>query len=85
MKTIIILKFQEWLSAQQLREDVIGDLARVPSMQNANHKTARRQSDEHKNWADIVISIPEPGFIDVFNEAWQEFLVAKQTAIVSLE
>jgi hypothetical protein len=49
-------------------------------MQAINHKSSRRKPDEHKNWADIVIRIAEPGHIAVFNEAWQEFLLAKQAA-----
>ncbi|MBE2202350.1 MAG: hypothetical protein IAE79_27310 [Anaerolinea sp.] len=77
---MINLKFEEWLIDQQYREDLVGDLARVPSMQNLEHKALTRRSDEHKNWTEIVIKIVEPGYIPVFNEAWQEFLLAKQTA-----
>jgi hypothetical protein len=76
----IILRFEEWLIDQQSREDLIGDLARVPGMQNIAHKAAGRKSDEHKNWANVVIGIPEPGYIYIFNEAWQEFILAKQAA-----
>jgi hypothetical protein len=76
------LKFQEWLIAQQLREDLVGDLARITSMQDAEHQATRYRSDEHKNWADIVIDISEPGYIDVFNQAWQEFSAAKQAVSV---
>jgi hypothetical protein len=72
------LRFEEWLISQQERNDLIGDLARLPSLQNAELKSSRRKSDEHKNWADIVISIAEPEHIAIFNEAWQEFLLAKQ-------
>jgi hypothetical protein len=74
----MILKFEEWLNNQQYRNDLIGDLARLPSLQNADLKSSRRKSDEHKNWADIVISIADPEHVAVFNEAWQEFLLAKQ-------
>jgi hypothetical protein len=74
------LKFEEWLFDQQYRDDLIGDLARVLSMQNIDRKPSRRKSDEHKNWVEIVIGIAEPGYIAVFNEAWQEFLLAKQSA-----
>ena len=81
----IILRFEEWLLDQQYREDLIGDLARVPSMQNIDHKVSKRKFNEHKFWADIVIKFAEPGFIAVFNEAWQEFLLAKQTAKDSLD
>lgn len=76
----MVLRFEAWLIDQQDREDFIGDLARVPSMQNVVHKTSRRQTDEHKDWADIVTDIKEPGHIAIFNEAWQEFLLAKQIA-----
>ena len=74
----MLLKFEEWLINQQSREDLIGDLARVPSMYDVNHTSSRRKPDEHKNWADIVIRIAQPEYIAVFNDAWQEFLLAKQ-------
>lgn len=74
------LKFEEWLTGQHHREDSIGDLARVLSISNLAHKVSRRKSNEHKSWVDIILSIPEPGYIYVFNEAWQEFLLAKQSA-----
>jgi hypothetical protein len=83
--TKIILKFEEWLIDQQDREDLIGDLARVLSMQDLEQKSSKRKSDEHKKWADIVIRIPEPRFRDVFNEAWQEFLLEKEAAANPLE
>jgi hypothetical protein len=35
-----------------------------------------------KTGADIVIDISEPGYIDVFNQAWQEFSAAKQAVSV---
>jgi len=76
----MVLRFDEWLIDQQHREDLIGDLARIPSMQDIEHKASRRKTDEHKNWTDIVIRINEPGYIVIFNEAWQEFLLAKQAA-----
>jgi len=79
------LKFEEWLAGQQDREDIIGNLARVLSMQNIAHKASRRKPDEHKSWVDIVLNITEPGYIYVFNEAWQEFLLAKQSAGDSLD
>lgn len=81
----MILRFEEWLVDQQYREDLIGDLARVLSMQNTNIKSSRRKPDEHKNWAEIVVGIAEPGYIAVFNEAWQEFLLAKQAETNSLD
>ena len=56
----MILKFEKWLINQQYRDDLIGDLARVLSMQNIDRKLSRRKSDEHKNWVEIVIGIAEP-------------------------
>jgi hypothetical protein len=76
----MILRFAEWLVDQQDREDLVGDLARIPSMQNIDRKLPRRKFDEHKNWADIVIEIAEPGHIAVFNGAWREFLLAREQA-----
>ena len=76
----MVLRFDEWLNDQQNRDDLIGDLARVPGMQNANHKPSSRRFDEHKSWVDIIIGIAEPGQVYAFNEAWQEFLLAKQEA-----
>lgn len=76
----MILKFGEWLTSQQYREDLVGNLAREPDMQNIEHKFSRRKSDEHRNWADVVTRIDEPGRTAVFNEAWQEFLLAKLAA-----
>lgn len=74
------LLFAEWLINQQNRADHIGELARIPAMQDISYKFSRRKPDEHRNWADIVISIADPDHIAVFNEAWQEFLLAKQAA-----
>ena len=74
------LKFEEWLINQQDREDVIGDFARVLNKQDVLDKVSTRKQDEHKNWADIVIKIVQPGYIGVFNAAWQEFLLARQEA-----
>lgn len=74
------LKFGEWLAVQRDREDFIGDIARVPGMQLANVVPSRRKNDEHKKWVDIVIKLAEPGHVEGFNEAWQEFLLAKQAA-----
>ncbi len=74
----MVLKFEEWLVDQQHREDRIGDLARILSMQKFEPKDSRRKPNEHKNWVDIVIRLAEPGYIPVFNEAWQEFLLEKE-------
>ena len=76
------LRFQEWLNAQQERNDEIGDLARTPDLQNVAQKATRQRSDEHQNWADIVIDTAQPGYVAVFNDAWREFSLAKQVATV---
>lgn len=72
-----MLKFEEWLNAQQDRQDLIGDLARTLCIQSGAESVSRRRPDEHKNWADIVIKTAQPDHVAVFNEAWQEFLRAK--------
>lgn len=81
----MVLRFNEWLINQQHRKDHIGDLARNPRMQNIENEFPKRRPDEHKNWADIVIRIADPGQIAVFNDAWQEFLLAKQASKESLD
>lgn len=81
----MFIRFGEWLVDQQYREDLIGDLARLPIMQNSDQKSSRRKPNEHNIWADIVIGISQPGYIPVFNDAWQEFLLAKQAAADSLD
>lgn len=81
----MILTFSDWLINQQYRKDPVGELARVPGLQNPEIKSSRRKSDEHKSWATIIVNIASPGIIEVFNEAWQEFLLAKQAAKSSLE
>lgn len=81
----MILTFEEWLVNQQHRQDLVGELARMLSLQKPKMPPPRRNSDEHKNWATIVVNIASPGFIEAFNDAWQEFLPAKQAAKSSLE
>jgi hypothetical protein len=76
----IMLKFEEWLIDQQYREDSIGDLARVPGMQNLDPNISTRKSDEHRNWVETIIRMDQPGYIFVFNKAWQEYILAKQAA-----
>ncbi len=76
----MILIFEEWLVNQQHREDPIGELARAPGMYVESRVVSRRKVDEHKYWADIVISFANSAGIAVFNEAWQEFMLAKKTA-----
>ena len=48
----MFLRFEEWLFDQQYRDDLIGDLARVLSMQNIDRKPSKHKSDEHKNWVE---------------------------------
>lgn len=75
-----MLTFDKWLIDQQHREDLIGELARIPGIQDVEYQFSRRKPDEHKTWADIVIGIVEPEYIAIFNKAWQEFSLVKQVA-----
>lgn len=72
------MKFEEWLIAQQSRQDLIGDLARVLSSHNGTGPVSRRKPDEHQVWADIVIRNASPDHVFTFNDAWQEFQLAKE-------
>lgn len=72
------MKFEEWLIAQQSRQDLIGDLARVLSNHNGTEPTSRRKPDEHQLWADIVVRNVSSDRVFIFNEAWQEFQMAKE-------
>ena len=81
----MFIRFGEWLVDQQYRQDLIGNLARLPIIHLGDQKSSRRKPNEHNIWADIVIGISQPEYIPVFNAAWQEFLLAKQTAADSLD
>jgi hypothetical protein len=81
----MILRFEAWLINQQDRQDFVGDLARVLNKPDIERKFPGRKRDEHQNWADIVIRIAQPGHVDAFNEAWQEFLLEKQAALEASE
>lgn len=81
----MILRFEAWLIDQQERADLVGNLARVLSQQEGSYKLPGRKIDEHKNWADVVVRTNQPGHIDAFNEAWQEFVLERQAAKESLE
>ncbi len=72
------MKFEEWLIAQQSRQDLIGDLARVLSNHNATMPVSRRKPDEHQVWADIVVRKVNSDHVFIFNDAWQEFQLAKE-------
>ncbi len=74
------LRFDVWLKEQQSRQDEIGELARVPSMIRPESSSSKRAVDEHHTWVDIVIRIADVGHVHAFNDAWQEFLLAKQAA-----
>lgn len=76
----MVLKFEAWLNNQQAREDEIGALARMPGMQGLGAATSRRAFDEHRSWVDLVVRITDTRYVPVFNDAWQEFLVAKKEA-----
>lgn len=73
-----MMTFEEWLIAQESRQDHVGDLARAPGMRNGADTVSKRKLDEHKSWANAVIKTAKPSHIAVFNEAWQEFLLAKE-------
>jgi len=74
------LRFDVWLKEQQSRQDEIGELARIPSMIGPESTASKRVIDEHHSWVDIVVQMADARHIPVFNEAWQEFLLAKQAA-----
>lgn len=76
----MVLKFEDWLLDQQNRKDLIGDLARTLATREANQYPPKRKADEHKSWADIIIRSDKPAHIAIFNDAWQEFLAAKQAS-----
>ena len=76
----MLLKFGDWLTNQQNREDDIGYLARVLAVQEVQLNSSKRRSDEHRDWVDVVTKIDEPGHVFAFNEAWQEYLRARQVA-----
>jgi hypothetical protein len=72
------LKFEDWLVEQKGRQDYIGDFARGVNTQNIGQKLGGRKPDEHKNWADIVVGMPQSVHIAAFNKAWEEFQVEKK-------
>jgi hypothetical protein len=78
------IKFEDWLTAQQSRQDLVGDLARMLGMEKHPAPVSRRKPDEHMEWANIVIKTAMPSYIAIFNEAWQEFVMAKEAAKESL-
>lgn len=74
------LKFEEWLDDQRGRKDMIGNLARDVHLKTIDPKPSRHKRDEHKIWADIVIRLNGlENYTTAFNNAWQEFLLAKET------
>ena len=74
------LRFDVWLKDQQSRQDAIGELARIPSMHGLKSTLSKRAIDEHHSWVDIVVQMDDARHVAVFNDAWQEFLLAKQAA-----
>lgn len=74
------LKFEAWLSEQQSREDEIGALARLPTVQEYEATVSKRRVDEHHSWVNFVVGILDRRQVPVFNDAWQEFIVAKKAA-----
>lgn len=76
----MVLKFEAWLSNQESREDEIGALARTPALREYVAKISKRSNDEHHEWVDIVIGLPDGHQVPVFNDAWREFRAAKEAA-----
>jgi hypothetical protein len=76
------MRFEDWIAVQQSRDDFIGEFARILATQDTEPAPSRRRSnvDEHRSWADIVTRMPPPGYSDAFNQAWREFLLARQKA-----
>lgn len=74
------LKFETWLSNQRSRDDEIGALARAPKMQAYEAKPSKRGNDEHREWVDIVVATADARNVPVFNEAWREFVAAREAA-----
>lgn len=74
------LRFDTWLTDQQHRADAVGELARAPGMLVVDPKPSKRAPDEHRNWADVVTRFDDPRHIPAFNDAWQEFLLARRAA-----
>lgn len=81
----MILKFEEWLTEQNAREDRIGDFARVLGKVEFPPLFLKHKWDEHKGWAELVTRIPEPGYVPTFNLAWREYVLAKESALESLD
>jgi hypothetical protein len=76
------MTFEEWITVQQSRKDFIGEFARILATQDREQTVSKRRSnvDEHRFWADIITRMPPPGYVVAFNQAWQEFLLARQKA-----
>ena len=74
------LTFEVWLAEQHEREDYIGDFARGLNIESFAEKAARRKHNEHATWVDLVIAMRQPEYVTSFNDAWQEFTVAKEEA-----
>ena len=79
------MSFAEWLIGQQGRLDAIGELALTLRVEAEAYTPPERKVDEHKKWTDVVIGLDKSEHIFVFNDAWQEFLVAKEAAAESAE
>ncbi|MCB9136251.1 MAG: hypothetical protein H6636_12550 [Anaerolineales bacterium] len=72
-----MLKFEEWLTAQEVREDKIGDFASFWGNQPPPKTFSKRKVDEHKEWVERICRVAQPGHIVAFNNAWQEFVLAR--------
>lgn len=74
------MKFHDWLAKQEERQDAVGRFARAFSDVDPSKYTRsrRRKPDEHFKWARIIVNRGKPGFVYIFNDAWNEFTQAKE-------
>ena len=73
------MTFYDWLIQQKHRHDAAGALATAVGAVEAP-KSSGRQQDEHKRWAEFLSRHGNRQHILAFNEAWDEFLKARDIA-----
>ena len=74
------MKFKEWLNDQRHRNDAVGALAQATKDVSQVPLARGRQQDEHKKWAEFLTRNGTWRHVVAFNDAWQEFLLAKEAA-----
>lgn len=73
------MTFENWIANQTQRPDQVGALARVlVQIDFSTYRPSRRQSDEHKKWADLITRHGTGEQVHAFNRAWKEFLRAQE-------